>query len=742
MEGLLPISGKKYFFEKKSVRPNLLYKSAVCRSENLILQFEKFCGMKKQLTLLVLLLLSFGLSAQDIIVSISGTVTYNDGDPAAGVDVFAITDTLITWPGTSIDMITDQNGNYSGTIEVPAAITQGNLYVSMVDCNGSHQTQVTSWNPGNNDLEVDFVYCDFSNNCWVAVITDSTCVQETVGLSTATSGTGSYSFIWSTGETSNGIDVTMDGTYCVTMTDLNTNCVATSCYELVIDDLNFCDVTIEPTPIGPLYAAGSGCPPLSYLWNDGSTIQVISDPVEGEYCVTVTDATGCEAVDCYYFESSPQDTFCFVDIYPQDSLGVLLAFAAPIGQAPFTYVWDNGETGQAIEITESGTYCVTVTDANGCEAFACQTFDLEGCSVSVESDQIGWLYALTNGANPHEFLWNTGETSMYINPGVPGEYCVTVTDAVGCVAEDCITISEEDAIYDIEGAVWVHDSIIEENVLARVYLITLSAAGLLEAVDSTDVDLFLGSGNFAFTDLAPGDYRLKAAMLPGSTYYAEYLPTYYDTVLWWNEATTVAVPTISYNFVPIEMIPGVNPGGPGFIGGLVTDGANFLPNGDTRMQGEPIANVSVLLLDKFDQPITHTVTDENGAFGFPELAYGTYHVYVEMLNMEQLFAEVTISANQPSINNIEFEIEEVVISSTESVEAQSIQVFPNPVRETLHLVTKQEIEAIVIMDISGRVVYSRKGNTSEIDLSSLNTGWYHLQIQTNRDVVSQAIIKE
>ena len=58
------------------------------------------------------------------------------------------------------------------------------------------------------------------------------------------------------------------------------------------------------------------------------------------------------------------------------------------------------------------------------------------------------------------------------------------------------------------------------------------------------------------------------------------------------------------------MIHGDNPGGPGFIGGLISEGANFTGSDDSRSgDGDPLENVTMLLLDENDNPVAHTVTE-------------------------------------------------------------------------------------------------------------------------------------
>jgi len=52
-----------------------------------------------------------------------------------------------------------------------------------------------------------------------------------------------------------------------------------------------CDGTATANPIG-------GTAPYGYLWNTGATSASISGLCPGTYCVTITDANGCQTVDC------------------------------------------------------------------------------------------------------------------------------------------------------------------------------------------------------------------------------------------------------------------------------------------------------------------------------------------------------------------------------------------------------------------------------------------------------------
>ncbi len=100
---------------------------------------------------------------------------------------------------------------------------------------------------------------------------------------------GSYS--WSTGATTQCINVTAPGTYSVTAFNQNG-----------------CSSTCSKTVTGPTSYTMSGCntittnnpavlcvqgPPATYLWSNGATTQCISAATPGTYSVVVTSGTGC-----------------------------------------------------------------------------------------------------------------------------------------------------------------------------------------------------------------------------------------------------------------------------------------------------------------------------------------------------------------------------------------------------------------------------------------------------------------
>ncbi|MBT3417558.1 MAG: hypothetical protein HN427_02160 [Flavobacteriales bacterium] len=126
---------------------------------------------------------------------------------------------------------------------------------------------------------------------------------------------------------------------------------------------------------------------------------------------------------------------------------------------PVTYLWSDGQTTATANNLSSGTYTVTITDANGCSATETAIINgLGNVSVYAGSDQ-----TICNGGIPNNLIANsTGNISGtynwqpatdFINSNVQNPvfsngltttttYTVTFTDLVsGCIGTDIVTIT-------------------------------------------------------------------------------------------------------------------------------------------------------------------------------------------------------------------------------------------------------------------------------------------------------------
>ena len=75
-----------------------------------------------------------------------------------------------------------------------------------------------------------------------------------------------------------------------------------------------------------------------------------------------------------------------------------------------------------------------------------------------------------------------------------------------------------------------------------------------------------------------------------------------------------------------------------------------------------------------------------------------------------------------------------VTGSIENIELEEIKVYPNPANDVLNFSMNQNISAIRIMGLDGKVVYNESVNTPSlsVDLSSFSSGTYFYQIRTEK----------
>lgn len=104
---------------------------------------------------------------------------------------------------------------------------------------------------------------------------------------------------------------------------------------------------------------------FSYLWEDGSEDDRITDLSGGEYMVTVThDESQCQEVFSAYI---PEPAELVVVIEPNgDSLQAIVTG----GVETYTYIWSTGAFTSSILPDEAGDYSVTIIDDNSCMSTA------------------------------------------------------------------------------------------------------------------------------------------------------------------------------------------------------------------------------------------------------------------------------------------------------------------------------------------------------------------------------------
>ncbi|MCU0347122.1 MAG: T9SS type A sorting domain-containing protein [Saprospiraceae bacterium] len=280
-------------------------------------------------------------------------------------------------------------------------------------------------------------------SCYALIYYDSTATGE-YQVWVDPIGDGPFTYLWSTGETTQSVTTIPGINYCVTITSAS-GCTAENC---LFGQACYLDVYSDPV-LG-LQSGSGGIFPISFLWSTGEVQHNILPPTPGEYCVTLTDAVGCTKTKCVFWPS------CDANIVIDSSSAAITASVAATGTAPFTYLWNTGETTQTIDGTNLSfnMLCVIVTDANGCVAETCVWgYD---CNTYINPNfNTQTLTANAYGAQPLTYLWSNGSTDQTITTLAIGEYCVTVTDFLGCESTSCFSVGNNCGVQ-----AWSQDSII------------------------------------------------------------------------------------------------------------------------------------------------------------------------------------------------------------------------------------------------------------------------------------------
>ncbi|MFN0214941.1 MAG: peptidoglycan DD-metalloendopeptidase family protein, partial [Saprospiraceae bacterium] len=114
--------------------------------------------------------------------------------------------------------------------------------------------------------------------------------------------------------------------------------------------------------------------------------------------------------------------------------------------AASTYLWSTGATTQAINISNSGNYTVTVSNANACTASSSPTqvtvLALPPAPLIIPSGPTIFCQGnsvMLNSSAANTYLWSTGATTQIINVSNSGNYTVTVSNANACTASSSPT---------------------------------------------------------------------------------------------------------------------------------------------------------------------------------------------------------------------------------------------------------------------------------------------------------------
>lgn len=388
---------------------------------------------------------AYGNGSYTLTEDASGTVLANGGSftssettnfcvpvsPSSNVQVSISNSTNVTCNG-------DNNGSAT------ASATGGTSSISYSWSNGDSGATVSGLSAGTYNVTAT----DGTTSSSVSVtITEPLAVTVSVsgtnatggndnGSATATAGGGtpSYSYNWSNGGSTATINNLGAGTYTVTASD-SKGCQGTG--SVVIEDTggNPVNVSISSSSNvscnggndGSSTAAGTGgVATITYSWSNNATGATASGLAAGTYTVIASDGTTSSSASVVITEPIELGgTISGTNPTAGNNDGSVTV--SPTGGTPaYSYNWSNGGNTATITNLGAGTYFVTVTDDNNCQATGNITLveDPGGCTyetIDSEGFELGWG------------IWNDGgsdcrRSANDQNYATTGTYCVRIRD--------------------------------------------------------------------------------------------------------------------------------------------------------------------------------------------------------------------------------------------------------------------------------------------------------------------------
>ncbi len=203
-------------------------------------------------------------------------------------------------------------------------------------------------------------------------------------VTTGDAGPGFSSYQWSTGATTQTINITAPGNYWVTVTN-DQGCQRTDSIGAFVLIGNKTTVLACDSFRANVVQGGV----LQYNWYDGLQNPIRDFTQSGQYWVDINYVSGCGIRDSInltvvpspQIDIGPDSTFCKGSLVMNASCGTC------------NYQWSTGATTPSIVATTAGVYSVKVTDINGCT---------DADTLVVNPDQIAFNFKMPNIVTPND----------------------------------------------------------------------------------------------------------------------------------------------------------------------------------------------------------------------------------------------------------------------------------------------------------------------------------------------------
>lgn len=316
-----------------------------------------------------------------------------------------------------------------------------------------------------------YAFCITVTGFSVGVTTTATNCGASNGAatSTATGGTGPYSFNWqpSGGNNANATGLTA-GTYTVYVSDAagcSSSAVAVVSQGPANGNINatYNNIACYGGTEDIFLNVNGGQQPYTYQWSNSSTNANLIGVPAGTYSVLVTTASGCTTTATYTITqpAAPLAASSVVlnNVSCANGNNGQANASASGGTLPYNFSWNSTpaqNTANAAGLS-AGNYSVIVTDANGCTSTQNIIVTEPGAITAALSTSNVTCYGGSNGSaavtvgggvSPYSITWNSNPVQN--GPGAinlpSGVITATITDANGCTSASSVNVTQPPAL--------------------------------------------------------------------------------------------------------------------------------------------------------------------------------------------------------------------------------------------------------------------------------------------------------
>ncbi|HPQ07765.1 MAG TPA: PKD domain-containing protein [Bacteroidia bacterium] len=361
----------------------------------------------------------------------SATITVNGGNPAYSY----------TWAPTG------------GNSNIANNLSAGNYTISILDANSC----ATVYTLNITEPPALTVNITSTNNCGA----NATATANVSG------GTSPYTYTWlPTGGNSQIASNLSPGNYTLLVND-NNGCSSSSTFTVSSTNLSYTITTDSVDCYGGANGSATisvqgGLSPYSFTWSpSGGNSNIANNLSAGNYTITISDATGCNATATLSISQPNPITLNVTSTYSICSSNTItLNASATGGNGNYSFNWNPGSivNNGTLNVSPSSTtiYSVSATDIKGCtsnvytiQVYVYPILSANGNTITVcDNSNIILSPTITSAGNggPYSYTWNTGANTPSISVTAnyatqPQNYTVTISDGCNSPVNAYFTVS-------------------------------------------------------------------------------------------------------------------------------------------------------------------------------------------------------------------------------------------------------------------------------------------------------------